>query len=307
MYEWGVGDVMEDALASFGNLVYGRGAGCRIGRWRLGALLEDGEHGPVYEAKEEGDPGRRGALQVLSRRVGASSTDLDVTFRVERRYFREQQIVARIGDPRIVQVLDADLAQPAAVGWIAYVVTDATGPTLASLLQRDGALGIDGAIDVVLPVARALASVHAAGCLHRSLSPRVVHVGDTVKLGGFGVFILLEPNEEDMFDDRVAAPLRTLAYHAPEMIIGARTVDASVDVYGLGLVLHECITGRLVFDEDSLHGMLQRKMFDSPPSLPGEGRRGAELDRLVKRMLARDPEGRPVVKEVIGRLERLRG
>jgi serine/threonine-protein kinase len=295
---------MEEMLPT---LLDGRAAGYLIGRWKLGRLLEDGQHGPVYEAEEDG-AGRRGALQVLTRHLGIHGTNVDRTFNAERRFFDGQRAAAKLGDPRIVQVLDAGLAGPPDTGWIAYLVTELLGPTLASLLQREGGMGLDGALEVAVPVARALASAHAGWLVHRALSPGVIHVGDGVKLGGFGVFNLRVPDEDDdPTDDRIYTPLTGVAYYAPEQILGARLIEASVDVYSLGLVLHECVTGRPVFEVDSLHDLLQKKLFGSDPDLPPAGRRGAELDRLVKRMLSREPNDRPVLKEVIGRLERLRG
>jgi tetratricopeptide (TPR) repeat protein len=173
------------------------------------------------------------------------------------------------------------------------------GPFPAPLPKRSGADAkwiaappLGPILDVILQVCRPLASLHSNGIIHRDLKPANVFIeqGRAV-LVDFGIAVRFGDSREYEIGDHGLAG--TPEYMAPEQILG-RNIDARADLYSVGCVLYECLTGRPPFVGETLNDVISQHL-SSPPLAPSELVSGvpAALDRLVLRLLAKHPPDRP--------------
>jgi serine/threonine-protein kinase len=203
-----------------------------------------------------------------------------------------------------VGVLDGGVYDPPGTWAVGYVVTEPLPPSLASLLER-GAMGTEGAVHVGLAVSRTLATAHAAGLTHKALSSHHVHLGEAeVRVSGFGVSEAMNAFGGGL---RTRPVPRDLGCWPPELVKGSSSGDASADVHGVAMLLHECTTGRPAYGGADLYERMRAILYGPVPELPAPGPRGAELGRLFERMAAKEPGDRPAMAEVIRSLEALRG
>ena len=260
-------------------------------RYRLEHLLGQGGMGVVWAA-EELATGERHALKFLK----ASSADAsDAT----RRLIREARAAATVRHPavvRIVDVLELDDGQPV----IAMELL--AGESLRDRLARDGRLGLAELADIAMPTISAVGTAHALGIVHRDLKPEHLFLtrgldGErTVKVLDFGIAKLsaLDGETRQSTGLTTGAVLGTPAYMAPEQVFGESDLDHRADIWALGVVLYECLSGVLPTRGDNV-GQVLKNVLAKPfepldrlvPELPGE------IARLVARMLSRDRDGRP--------------
>src|SRR5215218_9734968 len=251
--------------------------GSEVSGYRIESLLGEGATGAVYLARDA--EGRVVALKVLDPAVAA-----DARFR--ERFLRESRVAALLEHPNLVPVLDA--GEDGGLLYIAMEWVD--GVDLRSLLRRDGPLEPDRAVALVADVAAALDVAHAAGLVHRDVKPaNILVAGDQARLCDFGL-AKHTAGAESLTAERIVG---TLAYIAPEQIEGAG-VDGRSDVYSLGCVLYECLTGEPPFDRESELAVLYAHLNEpSPrPSVSREGLPPA-LDEVVAAALAKSPAERP--------------
>ena len=207
------------------------------------------------------------------------------------RFALEARAIAQIQSPNIVRVLDYDLWN--GVPFIAMELL--VGEDLAARLQRVPKLGAAGTCRIVAHVARGLSRVHAAGIVHRDLKPENIFLArdgddEVAKLVDFGIA---------KFEGRagrrtqVGEVLGTPAYMSPEQTRCAQTIDARADLWALGAIAFECLTGRLAFDGGSLADIFARILVQP---LPVPSHFAPELppafDSWFARAVSRDPEGR---------------
>ena len=223
------------------------GPGARIGRWTLLRLLGAGGMGQVYLARDE----------QLGREVALKLVDPGGNEARRRRFLRELTAAARVRHPALVPVHEAGEAG----GWAFLAMDVVPGEPLDALLER-GPLPAREAARLVAELARALAALHAAGVLHRDVKPGNVLVDAErhPRLVDFGVALLAD--EERL--TRTGAAVGTPAYMAPEALAGQSGVDERLDVYGLGSVLYEALTGEPPYQAPSLGEMAVAKA--SPPT-----------------------------------------
>ncbi|MEV4461221.1 serine/threonine-protein kinase, partial [Microbispora sp. NPDC049633] len=257
------------------------------GRYRLTSPIAAGGMGEVWRADDE-LLGREVAIKLLGRHVAD-----DATFR--DRFRSEARITAALTDPGIAQVFDYGETDG-----LAYLVMELVrGEPLSAILARNGALGPEVTLDVVQQAARGLYAAHRAGVIHRDVKPGNLLVTEDgqVKITDFGIARALE-----------AAPLTatglilgTAQYVSPEQASGTALTPAS-DVYSLGVVAYECLTGRPPFTAETPVALALRHLNDTPPPLPGTV--PAPVAALVMAMLAKDPAARPETGPVL--LDRVR-
>jgi serine/threonine-protein kinase len=207
------------------------------------------------------------------------------------RFALEARAIAQIQGPNIVRVLDYDLWE--GVPFIA--MERLIGEDLAARLQRVPKLGVAGTCRVVSHVARGLSRAHGAGIVHRDLKPENIFLAregddEIAKLVDFGIA---------KFEGRagrrthVGEVLGTPAYMSPEQTRCAQTIDARADLWSLGAIAFECLTGRVAFDGASLGEVFARILVEP---LPVPSRMAPELptafDSWFARAVSRDPEGR---------------
>jgi tetratricopeptide (TPR) repeat protein len=254
------------------------------GRFEIEQLVGSGGMGEIYRAVDRRDGGRV-ALKV--RHLGAAS-DRAV---LDARFVLEAEILAGLRHPGIV----AHVAHGHTAAGAPYLAMEwLEGEDLASRLER-GPLPAPEAERLGRHVAEALAVAHARGIVHRDVKPAnlLLEGGriDGVKILDFGVARAEGARGAATWS---GALVGTPAYMAPEQARGDDRLDARADVFALGAVLFECLTGRAAFVAPHVMGVLARILLEDAPRvselLPGVP---PALDALVARMLEKDPEARP--------------
>src|SRR5262252_1771787 len=207
------------------------------GKYRLIRVLGDGGMGTVYEARHE-YLGTKVALKFLHSELAERQGLL-------ARFLREARLAASIRSPYIAHVTDVDQTGDG----IAYLVMELLeGQSLSAILEREGKLPQDRALDYTLQILAGLEAAHTIGVVHRDLKPDNVFVvgtphGPLVKLLDFGIAKLRDPKELQGLT-RPGAMMGTPEYMAPEQAYSADTVDARADVYAVGTMLYEMLLGR---------------------------------------------------------------
>jgi hypothetical protein len=240
--------------------------------------------------------GSGGMSEVFRARDRASSEQLAVkVLRVSdralrARFMREVAVLAELRHPAIVRyVAHGETAQGEpflAMEWL-------DGEDLASRLER-GSLGVDESVALAARVADALAAAHARGVIHRDLKPSNLFLvsGDAAQIKVLDFGIAAQGGVTRL--TQAGALLGTLGYMAPEQARSSETIKAAADVFSLGCVLFECLTGQRAFTGDHPMALLTKILFDDVPRVRElHPEIPAPLDALVASMLAKDQEDRP--------------
>ena len=252
--------------------------GQTFGAYRLDEILGRGGMGVVYRA-EHVHLGRMVALKVLAPELSS-----DEDFR--GRFLRESRLAATLDHPNVVTIYDAGDVD----GSLYLAMRMVPGEDLAAVLQSRGPLDPHEAVAMLGQVADALDAAHTAGLVHRDVKPGNVLVdGARCYLTDFGL------TKRTQADTRMTATgvfLGTPDYAAPEQISASR-VDGRVDVYALGAMLHECLTGSRPFPRPSSVAVLYAQLHEPPPR-PSETRPGvpSALDDVVACAMAKAPSQR---------------
>jgi len=252
--------------------------------YRLVRLIGRGACGAVYEAEHLRLP-RRFAVKVLA-------PDLDAG--AQARFRREAEIIAALDHPHIVKVFDYDLDESG----VPFMVMELLeGETLRERLTR-GPLSLDEVVAVVAQVADAADAAHAHGVIHRDLKPenlflRRTAAGDlNVQVLDFGISKVLSQNVT-----LIGTMLGTPGYAAPEQIHGELgQMGPATDVFGLGAIIYESLSGRRPFDGKSRASasvIFYRTCHEQPVPLRSLVRVAPSVEAVVLRALAKQPEQRP--------------
>jgi serine/threonine protein kinase len=262
-----------------------------------------------YELIEEIDAGGMGVVwrgydTVLDREIAVKRIRPDVidspaqAEELARRFQREARITARIGHHGVPQVFDAVLDGDSYDGLylvMEYVRGVPLRAVIAAAVDEDGggALPVSWAASIAAQICTVLSYAHAIPVVHRDLKPdNVLLAADgTVKVLDFGIAKVLRTDVTRL--TATGSAMGTTSYMSPEQVEGGQVTPLS-DLYALGCVLHELLTGRPVFDGDSDY-RLMRQHTDAAPTPARELRSDVpvELEALVLDLLAKVPEGRP--------------
>ncbi len=273
--------------------------GRTLRRYRILSELGRGGMGVVYRALDESLQ-REVALKLLSPELVADPE-------LHRRFLQEARAAAALSHPGVAVVHEIDQADG-----VTYIAMELVGGEPLAQVLRGGPLPLARAIELGLEIAEALAAGHARGIVHRDVKPGNVVLTDSghAKLIDFG---LAKSVPLTGFDADGVTPPRghtdpgrlvgTAAYMSPEQARG-RPVDARSDVFSFGALLYEMLAGRAAFERESGIETLHAVLKEPAPALPFEA---PELQRLLERCLAKDPQARyPGARELAEELRGLR-
>ncbi len=243
-------------------------------RYTLLSELGRGGMGVVYMA-EDTQLDRKVALKFL----GSLVDDND---EFKQRFVREAKAAAKVSHPNIVSIYDIGTQEGQAYIAMEFI----EGPNLHKYLHRKGHLEPREAANIVAQACAALDAVHQCGVVHRDIKPDniVIAKGGLVKVMDFGL-----AKSEGLRLTASGVVMGTPCYMAPEQVKG-QDVDLRADLYALGLVLHELLTGKTVFEDGDV---LKRQVEEIPPP-PGHVVEGisSELDNLVLKSISKNPDER---------------
>jgi tRNA A-37 threonylcarbamoyl transferase component Bud32/tetratricopeptide (TPR) repeat protein len=257
------------------------------GRYELVEPIRSGGMGQVW----------RGYDSVLDREVAVKLIRADVVATPEqadefaRRFRREARLTARIRHHGVPQVYDAVLDLP--YDRVYLVMELVHGRPLRAFIDTDTPLPISWAAAIAAQVATVLSHAHAVPAVHRDLKPDniMVTADGAIKVLDFGIAAILRTGTTRI--TATGTPVGTTGYMSPEQIKGGQVSPRS-DLYALGCVLHELVTGRHLFDADNEFALMQQHVSGTPmpvrqlrPDAP------EPLERLILDLLAKAPEGRP--------------
>jgi serine/threonine-protein kinase len=260
--------------------------GRSVGPYRIERVLGEGAVGVVVAAARDGE---QFALKVLRPQQAGDAAVLA--------RFRREASLARGIDPRhVVPILD--VGESSGVTYLAMPYYD--GGSLADRLLDRGALGIDETLDLAAGLGRGLDELHRRGIVHRDVKPSNVLLDsvDVPALSDFGLARAADSTRLTADGQIVGTP----HYLAPELIEGEEATSAS-DIYALGCVLYECLTGRPPFAGRSVAAVGFAHLAEQPPD-PRELRAGvsAELAEALLLPLEKDPGSRPTSGTALARL-----
>jgi eukaryotic-like serine/threonine-protein kinase len=259
-------------------------SGRSIGRYKVRSSLGSGGMGEIYLA-EDVRLGRKVALKFLSTRFTGSEDGM-------RRFRREAEAASALNHPNILTIYEVGRWRDRD-----FLVTEfVEGVTLRTRMSNKG-LSLASAIDIALQIASALEAAHGEGIVHRDIKPENVMVrpDGVVKVLDFGIARYTEPTPERAATDSRTATgvvIGTPAYMSPEQTRGV-PVDLRTDVWSFGVVLFEMIAGSHPFPGDTPLDRVAAILEHNPVSLAMVRRDApAELDRIIGKALAKDPNDR---------------
>jgi tetratricopeptide (TPR) repeat protein/tRNA A-37 threonylcarbamoyl transferase component Bud32 len=259
-------------------------------QYRVLATLGRGGMGTVYSAEHVALE-KRVALKLLRSEVGRAQSAVD-------RLRDEARAASRVGSEFICDVTDFGQTPD---GRVFFVMEYLDGSSLGRVLRTAGPLPAARALPILRQIAKGLQAAHEKGIVHLDLKPDNVMLlargrrGDQVKLVDFGLAKLLG---EARRDDQVAG---TPEYVSPERFLGA-AYDHRADIYAMGVLAYETLTGRVPFRASSYLGTLTKHVEEPPPPLqndPGQHEIPPEIATVVMQMLEKEPSARPTSMAVV--------
>jgi serine/threonine protein kinase len=266
-----------DSAGATGDALIGR----RIGPYLIEQRIGSGGMGSVYRAQREDAYRQRVALKVIRPGLGGREA--------LRRFQTERQVLAELEHPHIARLLDGgctDDGRP----W--FVMEDIDGEPLHRYCEGRQ-LGTRERVELLRRVCAAVQHAHARGVLHRDLKPDnvLVTAEGTPRVTDFGLAKRLDSESEQTAS---GMPLGTPAYMAPEQAAGKRAaVGAATDVYGLGAILYELLTGRPPFRGETPWDMLRQVQTEEPvPPSQLHPKLARDLETICQKCLRKDPARR---------------
>ena len=252
----------------------------QLGHYDVVAELGRGGMGVVYKGYET-SLNRYVAIKVLAESLAHDQS-------VKERFLREARSMAALNDPHIIQIyfIGDDAGQTY------FVMEFVDGESLGSLLKREGKLKPEQAAKIIHQTAMGLTTAHDKGVIHRDIKPGNLMITSrgAVKIADFGIALSTQDFSKKLTS--TGEFVGTPGYLSPEVCQG-KPVDQRSDIFSLGIVLFECLAGRMPFtDESPLGLMLEVVKAEIPDVCSLNSEVDAELSRILSKMVAKDPADR---------------
>jgi eukaryotic-like serine/threonine-protein kinase len=244
-----------------------------IGKYHILELVGEGAMGVVYKARDS-VLDRTVAVKVMNEAIARSDE-------LRTRFLREAQAAASLQHPNVVSIYDLGEVD----GHLYIAMEFVQGADLEALMLAHEPLSLQEKLDVIIDVLTGLAFAHKRGIVHRDIKPANIRIAEDgrAKLMDFGVAHLTSSNLTN-----TGASLGTPVYMSPEQITGGKATPAT-DVFAVGAVLYELLTGCKPFDSNTLQGLFYKILTEKPkplrdamPGLP------SALDHIVEKAMAKD-------------------
>ena len=261
------------------------------GKYRIQGELGRGGFGMVYLAYQLGMD-RHVALKVLNPNMGENAART-----AHERFLREVKIISKLRHPNTVTIHDFGETTD---GLVYMVLEYVDGETLKSLLNRRGALDDARAIHIAMQIAKSLSEAHRHGIIHRDLKPANIMLSelggetDFVKVLDFGIAQLRnKKKDQDLTSDGADGRqlIGTPRYMSPEQVRGEQLTGAS-DVYSLGLILYEMLTGERAVQGDTTMALITQQISPEPLRLGNLSRMHPKLQHITMRAVAKPTQSR---------------
>ncbi|MBW2277999.1 MAG: serine/threonine protein kinase [Deltaproteobacteria bacterium] len=257
------------------------------GKYRILRRLGKGGMGAVYMGQHS-MIGRHVAIKILHAELSADEE-------MVTRFYREAQAAAAIGHKSIIDVFDLGVTED---GEPYLVMEYLAGESLATLLKRSGPIDLGLVCAVIAPALLALSAAHRKQIVHRDLKPDNIFIvrppeeEPSIKLIDFGISKFIRPDDQIRLT-QTGAMLGTPVYMAPEQAMGEGEEDHRSDIYSMGVIMYEALTGRVPYIGTNFNSLLV-KILNNDPSPPSEVHAEFPLkaEPLVMKAMARDPADR---------------
>jgi serine/threonine-protein kinase len=252
--------------------------GKELGNYAIKSLIGEGGMGVVF-AGEHRFLGTKCAIKVLH---GSYANNPQVT----QRFFQEARTTLEIDHPNIVRIFDLGQSNDGAL----YLVMELLQGRSLGQAIAEGGFGEGAVARIGSLVAEGLAAAHAKGIVHRDLKPdNIFLTGDQVKVLDFGIAKVMQSSSST----KTGSLLGTPQYMAPEQAKGSKHVGPHTDVYALGAILFEMLTGQPPFVGEDLPELLAKQLFEPPPSPRTLVACSTEMENIILSCLEKDPAARP--------------
>ncbi|HEX3596703.1 MAG TPA: protein kinase [Polyangiaceae bacterium] len=259
------------------------------GKYKIVRVIGEGGMGAVYEG-ENVRIRRRVAIKLLHAGIAANTE-------MVQRFEREAQVAGTVGNDHILEILDLG-ALPSGERYMVMEFLD--GVTLTDRIKALGRLTAQESVQLVRQVLRGLGAAHGAGIVHRDLKPDNIFIlrekaglRDFVKIIDFGISKFSEQNGASSRMTRTGALMGTPHYMAPEQATGSADIDRRTDIYAVGIIMYETITGRVPFQAETFNQLLFEialaKIIPARQVVPDLD---PAVDSIIMKASARDPAQR---------------
>ena len=268
-----------------------------IGHYKIMDKIASGGMGIVYKAHDMRDKSKTFAVKVLREEFFDDDTQ-------KKRFKHEGSIIDQFNHPNIVKITERGES-----GGDLYIVMELLdGKTLGQIIEEEGTLSIGIVLNIMVQVVDALEKIHRKNIIHRDLKPENIMVVKTagnpyaVKLLDFG----LAKTKAFSRLTQTGMVLGTIFYLSPEQLLGSEISTAS-DVYSLGIICCEMLTGKKPFSGETETIIISQILNSEPLQLSGfRSDIPGKLERLVKRMINKNPQERPSVEAVLNTFKELK-
>jgi serine/threonine-protein kinase len=265
------------------------------GKFRVESLLGEGGMGKVYKAKQVALD-KVVVLKVLRTALLSDAGTVG-------RFQREAKAASRLNHPNSISMLDFGQAEDGSL----YIAMEfVSGKDLHHIIAEQWPLPEERVVRIITQVLSAVGDAHLAGVIHRDLKPENIMVEqrrgdpDFVKVLDFGIAKVQDTSEDGPALTRAGFVCGTPEYMSPEQARGAQ-LDARSDLYAIGVILYQMVTGLLPFESDSAVGFATKHLVEPPPEIPvrrPDAKVSPAMQDLIMRSLSKDPAGRPQTAEL---------